>query len=309
MPPRLNFLASCRTLVLRPKRPAPASWQPPRALSIIRGYADNITPPPSSSSSSSYPSPAAPESSHIEDDEIVTPLSSLDAARPLHVRPAEAGPDMDNDEALRQLEMISYGVNAFDPQAVGHKYGVPELPIPDGMHLKHRYNPVLDQCTNLLMRDGKKGKAQRDMSMILNFLRTFPAPRRTSAHRLMPGAPPLSHLPLDPVTYFTLAIDSVAPLVKIRNFAGLAGGGVALPIPTPLPVRARRRIAFQWILESVNKKPSKGSGRTQLSHRIAEEIVAIIEGRSSLWEKRMLLHKMGTTARANVQKLTAPRRR
>ncbi|KAJ2975023.1 hypothetical protein NQ176_g5747 [Zarea fungicola] len=65
----------------------------------------------------------------------------------------------------------------------------------------------------------------------------------------------------------------------------------------------RRRRAFTWILEAVEKKPSKGSGRTQFAHRLAEEIIAVVEGRSSVWDKRKLTHKQGTTARANVDKM------
>ena len=61
-------------------------------------------------------------------------------------------------------------------------------------------------------------------------------------------------------------------------------------------------MAFQWILDVINKKPSKGSGPKQFPHRIAEEIIAVVEGRSSVWEKRRQVHKLGTAARANVAK-------
>jgi small subunit ribosomal protein S7 len=97
-----------------------------------------------------------------------------------------------------------------------------------------------------------------------------------------------------------VAIDSVAPLLKIRNVAGAGGGGRALELPVPLGVRQRRRVAFNWILDVINKKPSKGSGRKQFPHRIAEEIIAVVEGRSSVWEKRKVVHKLGTAARANI---------
>lgn len=224
----------------------------------------------------------------------------MKAGRAVVEQEVDEGDIMANEEALRQLERISYGVESFDSAEVGHKYGVPEVPIPSGMHLKHRYHPVLEQITNLLMKDGKKSKAQRDMAMVLNFLRTMPAPRVNPARPLLPGAPPASHLPLDPITYLTLAIDSVAPLIRIRNFAGLAGGGANSPVPFPMSIRQRRRVAFQWLLELVKKKQSKGSGRTQLAHRIAEEIVAIVEGKSSLWDKRLMVHRLGTTARANI---------
>lgn len=139
--------------------------------------------------------------------------------------------------------------------------------------------------------------------MILNFLRTSPAPKVNPQRPLLPGAPPPEHLPLNPNLYLMLAIDSVAPLIKIRGFTGLAGGGKALEVPVPMSKRARRRTAFSWIMDTVNKKPSTGSGKRMLAHRIGEEIVAVVEGRSSVWDKRNLVHKLGTSVRAN---LTSP---
>ena len=73
-------------------------------------------------------------------------------------------------------------------------------------------------------------------------------------------------------------------------------------MPTPMAVRARRRQAFQWIMESVNNKPSRGSGPRQLPVRLAEEIIAVVEGRSGVWDKRKLVHKVGTAARGNIGK-------
>lgn len=136
----------------------------------------------------------------------------------------------------------------------------------------------------------------------MNFLRMAPEPTYSPKFPLLPGTPPASHLSLNPVLYLTVAIDSVAPLIQVHAIAKAAGGGRALDMPSPLTVRQRRRQAFMWILEVVDKKPSKGSGRTQFAHRLAEEIIAVVEGRSSVWEKRKMVHKQGTTARANVGK-------
>ena len=136
----------------------------------------------------------------------------------------------------------------------------------------------------------------------MNQLRTSPAPIYSPKFPLLPGTPPASHLPLNPILYLTIAIDSVAPLIRIRRISGAAGGGRALEMPDPIALRTRRRTAFQWILDVVNSKPSKGSGRKQLPVRIADEVIAVIEGRSSVWEKRRVVHKIGTAARANVGK-------
>lgn len=138
------------------------------------------------------------------------------------------------------------------------------------------------------------------MSFILNHLRTAPPPTPNPARPLLPGSPPPSHLPLNPILYLTLAIDSVAPLLRIRSQKGAAGGGAALQIPVPLGLRQRRRQAVQWILDAANKKGSRGSGRGQFAQRVAEEIVSVVEGKSGAWERRGLVHKTGTSARANL---------
>lgn len=136
--------------------------------------------------------------------------------------------------------------------------------------------------------------------MVLNYLRTSPPPKINPQTPLLPGAPPPEQLPLNPNLYLMLAIDSVAPLIKIRAFSGLAGGGKSLEVPVPIGKRARRRTAFMWIMEAVNKKNSAGSGKKMLPHRIGEEIVAVAQGTSGVWATRQQLHKRAVTVRANL---------
>jgi small subunit ribosomal protein S7 len=138
------------------------------------------------------------------------------------------------------------------------------------------------------------------MAVVMNHLRTSPAPIYSPSVPLLPGTPPASHLPLNPVLYLTIAVDSVAPLAKILNVAKAAGGGRALEVPAPLPLRARRRTAFKWIMDAVAKRPSLGSGRKQLGTRIAEEIIAVVEGRSGVWDRRRQVHKVVTANRVNM---------
>jgi small subunit ribosomal protein S7 len=57
---------------------------------------------------------------------------------------------------------------------------------------------------------------------------------------------------------------------------------------------------MKWILDAVEKKPS-GGGKGGLAKKIADEIVAVAEGRSSVWERRAQVHKQGVSARANVK--------
>ena len=138
------------------------------------------------------------------------------------------------------------------------------------------------------------------MAMILTHLRTASSPSVNPTRPLVPGAPPASHLPLNPVLYLTLAIDSVAPLLRIRSQKGAAGGGVALQIPIPLGLRQRRRQAVMWILDAASKRQSNGSGKGGFAKKVAEEIVSVVEGRSGVWDRRGGIHKLCIAARANL---------
>ena len=145
------------------------------------------------------------------------------------------------------------------------------------------------------------------MAMILNHLRTSPPPRvdaRFLAHVAnatgSTGASAIAQLPLDPVQYLALAIDAAAPLVRVRGLKKLAGGGKNLDIPVPLKERQRRRAAVAWILEAVERRPSRGSGRRMFAARFADEVVAVAEGRSGVWQKRAALHRLATASRANL---------
>ena len=140
------------------------------------------------------------------------------------------------------------------------------------------------------------------MARILNHLRTSPPPTIDPRKPLIPGAPPASHLPLNPILYLTLAIDSVAPLLRIRQLKGAAGGGQSLPLPEPLALKQRRRAAVMWILDAASKKKFRGSGKGGFAQKVAEELIGVVEGRSSVWEKRGAVHKLGINARMNLSK-------
>ena len=141
------------------------------------------------------------------------------------------------------------------------------------------------------------------MSIVLDTLRTAPRLQTHPPRPLLASFPPAQVLPLSPIQYLTAAIDSVAPLVKIRQQRGVMGGGASLPIPVPLGVKQRRRVAMQWILGSADKRTE-----SRLADRVSREIIAVAEGRSSAWERRATVHKLSVTARSNVR-LTMIRRK
>ncbi|KAG8531082.1 uncharacterized protein KY384_004439 [Bacidia gigantensis] len=200
----------------------------------------------------------------------------------------------------------------------GHMFPLPDLPLPSKSHIRRRYEPIVDQFTKLMMKHGELSKAQsvgilagingrifgrlttlQTMAMILERLRTGSPPSNTQKP-LYPNSPPPSHLPLNPITFLTTAVDSVAPLLRIRSQKGAAGGGMALQIPVPLTLRQRRRTAILWILDAASKKQIRGGGRSQFPNKVADEIIATVEGKSSAWEKRQGIHKLSVNARANL---------
>ncbi|KAK2765769.1 hypothetical protein FQN53_006837 [Emmonsiellopsis sp. PD_33] len=198
--------------------------------------------------------------------------------------------------AVRDMIAEATGGKIQEAESKGYKFDIPDK-LPRSEHLKHRYDPMLDQFTKMLMRDGKLSAAQQQMDRILHYLRSSPAPTTDVSRPLLPG-PPTPQLPLNPLLYLTLVIDSVAPLLRIKQQPGAGGGGRALPIPVPLALRQRRRTAIKWIIDASEKRRDAA-----LSTRVAQEIVAVAEGKSSIWAKREQVHKSGTGARANIKKL------
>ncbi|KLJ13621.1 hypothetical protein EMPG_11457 [Blastomyces silverae] len=206
----------------------------------------------------------------------------------------------ENDASIAAVEnMIAAATEQKHEQVMqaGLKYEVPET-LPRSEHLRHRYDPLLDQFTKMLMRHGKLSAAQKQMDTILHNLRSAPAPNPDPSRPLLPG-PPAPQLPLNPILYLTLVVDSVAPILRIKQQPGAAGGGRSLPIPLPLALRQRRRTAIKWIIDASQKRKDAA-----LANRVSQEIIAVAEGKSSAWEKRAMVHKQGTAARANIKSLS-----
>ncbi|KAJ6129990.1 hypothetical protein N7512_002770 [Penicillium capsulatum] len=87
-----------------------------------------------------------------------------------------------------------------------------------------------------------------------------------------------------------------------RAQSGIAGGGTALQVPHPLNLRQRRRAAIKWIIDASQKRRD-----AKLANRVANELIAVAEGRSGVWDRREQQHKIGISGRANLG--LAPRRR
>ncbi|KAF3179708.1 hypothetical protein TWF106_001773 [Orbilia oligospora] len=174
-----------------------------------------------------------------------------------------------------------------------YRPAIPLLPIPALHSIHHRDHPLLRQLTPCFMKHGELATAQATVQKILQILRTKPAPRE-GKYPLVPNAPDLSLLPGDPVAYLQTAIDSIAPLFKLKSTRG--SGGSVNQVPVPLPVKTRRRKALQWMLQAADGKKRMKS----LPERFAEEVESVVLGTSSCWDKRLAVHKLCVTNRANV---------
>ena len=93
--------------------------------------------------------------------------------------------------------------------------------------------------------------------------------------------------------------------MRIQAQRGLAGGGAVLQIPAPLSLRQRRRAAIVWILEACDRRKGGTSG---FAKRFAEEIVGIIEGKSTVWSKRENQHRLAVMGRSNLGLVKGGRR-
>lgn len=147
---------------------------------------------------------------------------------------------------------------------------VKSMPIPP------KYDETMNYLTNLIMKDGKKARAEKLMAQALY----------------------LVHLQLreDPVAIVKNILLTMAPLVKLKRYTD--GGARAELVPVPLTERQRIRQSWLWILEAANRRASK-----DFSVRLAEEILAAHNGNSPGFEKRNQQHKMAVVNRAFVRML------
>ncbi len=67
----------------------------------------------------------------------------------------------ESTEILNSQTISMLDAKSIESQPPGQIFGLPALPLPSNSHLKHRYDPIVEQVTNLLMQDGKKSIAQR----------------------------------------------------------------------------------------------------------------------------------------------------
>lgn len=143
-----------------------------------------------------------------------------------------------------------------------------EKPIP----IKH--DPVVQHCTNMIMKHGKKATAEKTMARALYIVRL--------------------QLRLDPIEVLKQTLDNMGPLMQLKTYKTRVAKN--LVVPQPLNQRQRNRRAFLWILEGSDKRRSK-----DFAVRLGEEIISAYEGKSSGYEKRLQMHKAAMLHRSYIK--------
>ena len=145
------------------------------------------------------------------------------------------------------------------------KYANKKIPL--------RSDPTVDNLTNLIMRHGKKAKAQKVVSRALYIVQL--------------------KLRKDPIEVLRETLDKLGPLVNTKTMStGVAKKRV---VPIPLNEKQRNRFAIKWILEASNSRKSN-----DFSVRLAEEIINAYQGKSSGYDKKAQMHKQATQQRAYI---------
>lgn len=158
----------------------------------------------------------------------------------------------------------------FEPTAeqLAKVESLQDKPIPQ------KIDSVVQHCTNMIMKDGKKARAQRVMAKALYLVRL--------------------ELRKDPVEVLKETLDKMGPLMQLKTYKTRVAKN--LTVPVPLNARQRNRRAFEWIIEGSEKRRSK-----DFAVRLGEEIISAYEGKSSGYEKRLQMHKAAMLHRAYIK--------
>ncbi|QLL31508.1 hypothetical protein HG536_0B03710 [Torulaspora globosa] len=203
-------------------------------------------------------------------DEWLDAIKSLRAEFSEHEFLPESSLAPPGQSRIDIIEDVMSQDRKFEPSAqqVEEWERLKDVPIPQ------RRDPVVQHVTNMIMRHGKKQRAEKILSRALYLV--------------------FCHLRQDPVQILKKALDDLAPLMMVRTFnTGVAKAAV---IPVPLNQRQRNRIAWKWIVEGASKRAS-----SDFSVRLGEELIAVFKGNSSGFDKRDQIHKTAIAHRAYIR--------
>lgn len=138
----------------------------------------------------------------------------------------------------------------------------------------HR-DQLVSLCTNHIMRDGKKARAEKIMQeMFMLILEKYPR--------------------MHPVTLFAEALDKNAPLFK--HLSAMMGAKIKT---VPVPLNERQRIRVGWF--SMVRPAARGGNTIPFSQKLADEVIKAYEGKSGGLQNRLSEHKKAMSSKLNMK--------
>ncbi|GAO50593.1 hypothetical protein G7K_4717-t1 [Saitoella complicata NRRL Y-17804] len=175
------------------------------------------------------------------------------------------------DEGVTAQELIEGDAEAEKnaPEVVKenlNKFAVPE-PLEKG-----KYDDIVQLFVGVIMKDGKKARAQNVLQKAFDVL------------KLKTGGNPLQA--------FAEAMERAAPLMSIRTSVK---GTKKVQVPVPLNERQRHRHGIRWII-----KHSESRKHKELHLRIADELLAVLDGTSNVFNDKFEVHRQCLLNRASA---------
>ncbi|CUS24773.1 LAQU0S19e01310g1_1 [Lachancea quebecensis] len=209
----------------------------------------------------------------LSDSEIKSWLEAIESLRsefteqPYLPESSLAGP---GQSKVNLLEEALNAKKAFEPseEQKAEWEALKSVPLPA------RRDETLQHVTNMIMRHGKKQRAEKTLSRALYLV--------------------FCYTRQDPIHLLKKALDDLAPLMVVKTFK--TGVAKAAVIPVPLNARQRNRIAWKWIMEGANKRVS-----SDFAVRLGEELISVFKGNSSGFDKRDQMHKTAIAHRAYIK--------
>lgn len=130
---------------------------------------------------------------------------------------------------------------------------------------------LLAKFMNMLMRDGKKSKAE---AIVYGALAEVGEKRKTD----------------NPLELLETALENVRPAVEVKS---RRVGGATYQVPVEVRVVRRTTLAMRWLIESARKR-----GEHSMAKRLAGEIMDAVDYRGAAVKKREDTHRMAEANKA-----------
>jgi len=130
---------------------------------------------------------------------------------------------------------------------------------------------LLAKFMNMLMRDGKKSKAE---AIVYGALTEIADRKKTDA----------------PLEVLEEALDNVRPAVEVKS---RRVGGATYQVPVEVRAVRRTTLAMRWVIDAARKR-----GEHSMAQRLAGELMDAVEFRGAAVKKREDTHRMAEANKA-----------